>query len=107
MYDERTAIKVQSRADYEREMEAIEAAKINVNPTLGTAPATARFLRSCGLMPHGLASQCEADARLLPSLIASGYKLELHRVDAAFAATTMSTDQKFQAKARLIALGLL
>ena len=98
---------VRDKAAFNREKEAIEASKIAFASTsaMQSAPACARFLNKIGVMPSGLAAQCEADERVLPSR--RWIQNPLHKLNDALARTTLTLDQKFVVKSRLSALRLI
>lgn len=100
---------IKDKAAFNRAHEEAEAAKISFasTPAMQSAPACARFLGKIGVMAAGLAAQAEADERVLPGLIASGYKIPLHKLNDALARTTLSLDQRFAVKTRLSAIGLI
>ena len=110
MIDERQAIKIQSRADYEREQEAIEASKIVLPkaPALGDAKSVARFLAKLNLIGPHLAAATETNPEIFENIVKSG-ALEIDRfaLSAAMNKSTLDLDDKFMVKARLNRLGIL
>jgi hypothetical protein len=106
---ERLAVKVQSRADYEKEVEAAEAAKIVLppSPALGSAAACARFLGKIGLIGASLEAAAQANEHVLPNLISAGFRIPLHKLNEALAKTTLDTYGRIVVKNRLSAVGLI
>lgn len=99
---------IRDKAAHNRAMEEAERRKVVFasTPAIHSAPACSRFLNKIGLLPDGLAAQAQ-DERVLPAMIASGYRIPLHKLNEALANTTLDTYQKIVIKNRLSAVGLL
>ena len=110
MYDERTAVKVQSRAEFEKERDTVEAQKVVLPkaPALGDAESVARFLAKLNLIGPHLAAAAEESPSIFENIVKSGgLKIDNYKLSAAMANSTLDLDDRFMVRTRLNRLGIL
>ncbi len=111
MFDyDKLAVKVQSRAEFEKERDDFEAQKVVISksPALGDAKSVARFLAKLNLIGPHLAAATEANPAIFENIVKSGaLKIDSYALSAAMNKSTLDLDDKFMVKTRLNRLGIL
>ena len=76
-------------------------------PALHSEKAVMTFLDKLDLLPRGISAAAVSQEGVVDRLIASGYRLDIHKLDEALARTTLNSFGRTFTKARLSELGLL